>query len=42
LQFLGQIATLIRNAKMVNQFFVFNPMIIGNGKKDWKEVQDMP
>jgi hypothetical protein len=28
--------------KIIDQIFVINPVIIGNGKKDWKEVQDMP
>jgi hypothetical protein len=41
-QFLGQIATLITNGKIVNQFFVINPVIVGSGKKDLKEVRDIP
>ncbi len=34
LQFLGQITTLTRNTKIVDQFFVINPVIIGYQKKD--------
>ncbi len=41
-QFLEQIAMLIRNAKIVDKFFVINLVIISNGKKDWKEVSDVP
>ncbi len=42
LQFWGQIATIITNKKIVDKLFVINPVLIGMGKKDWKDVKDIP
>jgi hypothetical protein len=39
-QFLGQIATLFTNGRIVDWFFETNPVFISMGKKDWKEVRD--
>ncbi len=42
LQFLGQIVTIITNSKIMDNFFVINPVLIRMGKKDWKDVKDIP
>jgi hypothetical protein len=42
LQFLGQIATIVTKGKIVDNFFVINPVLIGTGKKDWKDMKDIP
>ena len=41
-EFLGQIKTLLSNAKIVDRYFVINPVIIGDGKKDLRDVKDVP
>ncbi len=41
-QFLGQIAGLITNGKIMDQFFVINPVLLGTSRKDWKEARDIP
>jgi hypothetical protein len=41
-QFLSLVGTLLTNGKMVDPFFVLNPTIIGGGRKDLRDVKDVP
>jgi hypothetical protein len=41
-QFIRLIGILLTNGKMVDPFFVINPIIIGGGKKDLRDAKDMP
>ena len=41
-EFLGQIKTLITNGKIVDRYFVINPVIMGDGKKDLRDTKDVP
>ena len=41
-QFIGMVGTLLTNGRMIDPFFVVNPVIIGGGKKDLKEAKDIP
>ena len=41
-EFLGQIKALLMNAKIVDKYFVINPVIMGDGKKDLREIKDVP
>jgi hypothetical protein len=41
-EFLGQIKTLLTNGKIVDKYFVINPVIIGDGKKDLRDTKDVP
>lgn len=38
-EFLGQIKMLITNGKTVDKYFVINPVIIGDGKKDLRDAR---
>lgn len=40
-QFIGQVATLITNGKIVDRFFAINPVVMGAGRKDWRDVKDI-
>ena len=41
-EFLGQIKALLMNAKIVDKYFVINPVIMGDGKKDLRDLKDIP
>jgi hypothetical protein len=41
-EFLGQIKTLITNGKIVDKYFVINPVIIEDGRKDLRDTKDVP
>ena len=41
-QFLGLVGTLLTNGKMVDPFFVLNPVLMGGGKKDLRDAKDVP
>ena len=41
-EFLGQIKTLLANGKIVDKYFVINPVIMGEGRKDLREIKDVP
>ena len=41
-EFLGQIKTLLSNGKIVDRYFAINPVIMGEGRKDLREVKDVP
>ena len=41
-EFLGQIRTLLTNGKIVDKYFVINPVIIEDGKRDLRDVKDVP
>ena len=41
-QFIGLVRVVLTNGKLVDPFFVLNPMIIGGGRKDLRDVKDVP
>ena len=41
-QFIGMVGVLLTNGRMIDPFFAVNPVLIGGGKKDLKEVKDIP
>ncbi len=41
-EFLGQIKTLITNGKIVDKYFVINPVIIEDGRNDLRDTKDVP
>ncbi len=41
-QFIGLVETLLTNGRLVDSFFVINPVTIGLGKKDLRDTKDVP
>ncbi len=41
-QFIGLVGTLLTNGRMVDSFFVINPVTIGEGTKDLRDTKDVP
>ncbi len=41
-QFIGLFKMLLMNGKMVDSFFVINPVTIGGGNKDLRDAKDVP
>ncbi len=41
-QFIGLVGVLLTNGRMIDSFFVVNPVVIGGGRKDLKETKDIP
>jgi hypothetical protein len=41
-QFIGLVGVVLTNGKLIDPFFVLNPVIIGGGRKDLRDVKDVP
>ncbi len=41
-QFIGLVGVLLTNGKLIDPFFVLNPVIIGGGRKDLRDAKDVP
>ena len=41
-QFIGLVGAVLTNGKLVDLSFVLNPVIIGGGRKDLRDVKDVP